>query len=94
MNHIELLHLNTVCHTLEEMDRSPQQRSQLLDPKMQGEAEDPFTYAQIHFLLFLYALLWRSTNVASHLLGSVFYVVERHNLRFVPEDKLARVQLA
>jgi hypothetical protein len=59
---------------------------------MQGEAEDPFTYAQIRFLLFLYALLWRSTNVASRLLRSVFYIVERNDLRFVPEYKLAQFQ--
>ena len=59
---------------------------------MQGELDDPFTYAQIRFMLFLYALLWRSTNVASRLLRSVFYIVERNEIRFVPEHKLPQVQ--
>jgi len=59
---------------------------------MLGELDDPFTYAQIRFMLFLYALLWRSTNVASRLLRSVFYIVERNGIRFVPEYKLLHVQ--
>lgn len=58
---------------------------------MQQEVEDPFAYAQSHFLLFLYALLWRSTNVASRLLRFVFRIVERNDVRFVPEHKLAQV---
>jgi hypothetical protein len=61
---------------------------------MQGESDDPFTYAQIRFLLFLYALLWRNTNVASRLLKSVFSIVERNNIRFVPEYKFQQVQHA
>ena len=61
---------------------------------MQGELDDPFTYAQIRFMLFLYALLWRSTNVASRLLKSVFSIVERNDIRFVPEYKLLQVQRA
>lgn len=107
LNHLELLHLNTVCQALEEMDRSPQREFQPRfhipgqtghplgeepDPRMPGEIEDPFTYAQIRYLLFLYALLWRSVNVASRLLRSVFYIVERNDLRFVPEYKLAQAQ--
>ena len=59
---------------------------------MQGESDDPFTYAQIRFMLFLYALLWRSTNVASRLLRSVFSIVERNNIRFVPEYRLLQAQ--
>ena len=55
---------------------------------MQGELDDPFAYAQIRFMLFLYALLWRSTNVASRLLKSVFAIVERNDIRFVPEYRL------
>ena len=39
-------------------------------------------------MLFLYALLWRSTNVASRLLKSVFSIVERNDIRFVPEIRL------
>ena len=107
LNHLELLHLNTVCQALEELDRSPQQEFQPRfhipgrtghplgeepDPRMPGEIEDPFTYAQIRYLLFLYALLWRSVSVSSRLLRSVFYIVERNNLRFVPEYKLAQAQ--
>ena len=61
---------------------------------MLGESDDPFTYAQIRFMLFLYALLWRSTNVASRLLKSVFAIVERNNIRFVPEYKLLQIQHA
>ena len=61
---------------------------------MQGELDDPFTYAQIRFLLFLYALLWRNTNVASRLLKSVFSIVERKDIRFVHEYKLLQVQTA
>jgi hypothetical protein len=61
---------------------------------MQGELDDPFTYAQIRFMLFLYALLWRSTNVASRLLKSVFAIVERNDIRFVPEYKLLQLQHA
>jgi len=87
------------------MDRTPEQRPQPRfhipgqtyrprqesEPKMQGEWDDPFTYAQIRFML-LYALLWRSTNVASRLLRSVFSIVERNEIRFVPEHKLLQVQ--
>jgi len=62
------------------------------EPKMQGESEDPFTYAQIRFMLFLFALLWRSTNVASRLLKSIFSIVERNDIRFVPEHRLLRIQ--
>ena len=108
LNHLELLHLNTLCHTLEAMDRTPQQQPQPRfhipgqvhrprqesSPKMLGESDDPFTYAQIRFMLFLYALLWRSTNVASRLLKSVFAIVERNNIRFVPEYKLLQTQHA
>ena len=108
LNHLELLHLNTVCHTLEAMDRTPEQEPQPRfhipgqtyrppresEPRMQGELDDPFTYAQIRFMLFLYALLWRSTNVASRLLRSVFSIVERNGIRFVPEYKLVQVQRA
>ena len=108
MNHIELLHLNTVCHTLEAMDRSPQQHPQPRfhipgqthrlredsGPRLPGESDDPFTYAHIRFMLFLYALLWRSTNVASRLLKSVFAIVERNDIRFVPEYKLVQIQHA
>ena len=61
---------------------------------MQGELDDPFTYAQIRFLLFLYALLWRNTNVASRLLKSVFSIVERNDIRFVHEYKLFQVRSA
>ena len=61
---------------------------------MQGELDDPFTYAQIRFMLFLYALLWRSTNVASRLLRSVFSIVQRNDIRFVPEYKLLQAQRA
>ena len=57
-----------------------------------GESDDPFTHAQIRFMLFLYALLWRSTNVASRLLRSVFAIVERNDIRFVPEYRLLLVQ--
>ena len=104
LNHLELLHLNTVCHTLEAMDRSPQQQSQPRfhipgrppreesDQKVQGESDDPFAYAQIRFMLFLYALLWRSTNVASRLLKSVFAIVERNGIRFVPEHRLLLIR--
>lgn len=61
---------------------------------MHGELDDPFTYAQIRFLLFLYALLWRNTNVASRLLKSVFSIVERNDIRFVHEYKLLQVRTA
>jgi len=61
---------------------------------MQGELDDPFAYAQIRFMLFLYALLWRSTNVASRLLKSVFAIVERNDIRFVPEYRLTLVRHA
>lgn len=61
---------------------------------MQGELDDPLTYAQIRFMLFLYALLWRSTKVASRLLRSVFSIVERNEIRFVPEYKLVQAQRA
>src|SRR5258708_26954641 len=106
LNHLELLHLDAVCRALEEMDRAPQQQFQPSyhipgqtntplhgepDPRSQEEIRDPFTYAQIRFLFFLYALLWRSTNVASRLLRSVFYIVERNDIRFVPEHKLVQV---
>ena len=88
------------------MDRTPEQQHQPRfhipgqtyrprqesEPAMQGESEDPFTYAQIRFMLFLYALLWRSTSVASRLLKSVFVIVERNAIRFVPEYKLLQVQ--
>ena len=109
LNHLELLHLNTVCHSLEAMDRSPQQQSQPRfhipgqtrrppregpDQKVQGELDDPFAYAQIRFMLFLYALLWRSTNVASRLLKSVFAIVERNDIRFVPEYRLILIRHA
>ena len=106
LNHLELLHLNTVCHTLEAMDRSPQQQFQprfhipgqtrrpCEEPShtIPGESDDPFAYAQIRFMLFLYALLWRSTNVASRLLKSVFAIVERNDIRFVPEYKLLLIR--
>ena len=107
LNHLELLHLNAVCHALEAMDRSPQQQIQPRfhipgqtrrppreesDQRMQGELDDPFAYAQIRFMLFLYALLWRSTNVASRLLKSVFAIVERNNIRFVPEYRLLLIK--
>ena len=62
--------------------------------EVQGESDDPFTYAQIRFMLFLYTLLWRSTNVASRLLRSVFAIVERNDIRFVPEHRLLLVQQA
>ena len=105
LNHLELLHLDAVCRALEDMDRSPSQQFQPCyhipgqtntslhepDPRSEEEIKDPFTYAQIRFLFFLYALLWRSTNVASRLLRSVFYIVERNDIRFVPEHKLAGV---
>ena len=108
LNHFELLHLNAVCRTLEAMDRTPQQQSQprfhipgqthrprgQSDQKMQGELDDPFTYAQIRFMLFLFTLLWRSTSVASRLLKSVFAIVERNDIRFVPEYKLLQLQHA
>ena len=55
---------------------------------MEGEEDDPLAYAQIRFMLFLYTLLWRSTNVASRLLKSVFAIVERNDIRFVPEYRL------
>ncbi|KAF9646250.1 hypothetical protein BDM02DRAFT_261728 [Thelephora ganbajun] len=106
LNHLELLHLNMVCHTLEAMDRPPQQQPQPRfhtlgqthrpreepDPRTQGESEDPFTYAQIRFLLVLFSLLWRNTNVASRLFKSVFSIVERNDIRFVPEHRLLQVQ--
>jgi len=43
-------------------------------------------------MLFLFALLWRSTNVASRLLKSVFSIVERNDIRFVPEHKFLQIQ--
>ena len=103
LNHLELLHLNTVCQSLEEMDRYSQTQprfhvpgqsypSEEYDGPMKGEAEDPFTYVQIRFLLFLYTLLWRCTGVSSRLLRSVFYLAERNELRFVPEHRLAQLQ--
>ena len=45
-------------------------------------------------MLFLYALLWRNTNVASRLLRSVFSIVERNDIRFAPEYRLLQVQYA
>ena len=59
---------------------------------MPGEAEDPFTYAQIRLLMAMFALLWRCTGVASRLLRSVSYIVERNGLRFATEDTLARAR--
>jgi len=45
-------------------------------------------------MLFLFALLWRNTNVASRLLKSIFSIVERNDIRFVPEYRLLWIQRA